>query len=381
LAAILLSLKSPSHQHSEKSKRVLVARSAASWVVIGPTNSANQASEWARVLRSEKGAGVIGAKSLRISIDPGLEWFTTDLEVRHEDRIDETFRIKLAERELVPARALLLESLRPIFGFRKRKGFTQRDAVDDLLLARRMGKKVGAVFHGSDIRDVDAHAARNPHSPFHQNRPEVEELRKRGATNREYVKLLQELEIPIFVTTVDLFHEIPSATWLPPVIDIDKFAAVANRPMYTSKRLRVLYLPSKSWLKSSDEILPILAKLQGEEIIEFVNYVEHGPVKHEQVPELIADCDLVIDQFLGVVGVFPLEVLAANRILLTYIPPEQSGEFTPPHIQITPETLESVLRELAVTRPVPAPGLEYVRRWHDGNYSREVLIRTLGLAE
>lgn len=359
------------HMGSEKSQAAFKGQSR---VLIGPTNSANQASEWANALRHSG----VAAKSLRISIEPGLEWFTTDLEIKHEDRISEDFRVALANSELVPASALLLESLRPIFGFRKRKGFTQTDAIDDLLLARRMGKRVGAIFHGSDIRDVDNHAANNSFSPFHQERPEVADLRARATVNRKHIAQLQNFGIPIFVTTLDLFHEVPDAIWLPPVIDIDKFVEVRNAPLYTSEKLRVLYLPSKSWIKSSELILPILEKLASEGVIEFENHVANGAVKHDQVPDLLAKADVVVDQFLGVVGVFPLEVLAAGRHLLTYVPENYPSDMTPPHHQITPDSLEQVLRDLAANRPQPEDGLDLVRKWHDGNYSREVLRALAG---
>ena len=408
-------------------------------VLIGPANSANQATAWAGSLnRQEEGSSKDGSihksESLRISSDPTSEWFATDYEFATAARNDLNVRVEILDKIFAPKRAVLIESLRPIFAFRKgRQGFAPQHSVDDLLLLKRMGKKVGAVFHGSDIRDPQAHADRNPYSPFRKSvisdqesqesqqsqqskqskkghvelRDEALDLLKKSTVQRALLPMIRKHSIPLFVTTPDLFLEVPDATWLPAVIDIEKFAPIAERsPIFTAPKLRVLYIPSRSWIKSSDLILPVLQKLADEGVIEFKNWLENGAVKHDQMPGIIEQSDVVVDQFIGLFGVFALEAAAAGRIVLTYIDPAHSSHPTPPHINVTPHSLEEAIRRVAAERGSTQmqaqrisvkdgepsleftsvscaegimAGIEFVHHYHDGKYSAEIIQRSLRL--
>jgi len=378
--------------------------------LIGPTNSANQATEWVRSLP--------GGQSLRISADPSSEWFHSDYEIKVQDRNQEKFRIELLESIFSKKSAILIESLRPIFALRKgRQGFAPRHSVDDLLLLRRMGKRVGVVFHGSDIRDPAAHLARNPYSPFRSSgtgsgrelalRPEAVDLAEKALTHRNLLPLLRKEKIPLFITTPDLFYEVPDAIWLPVVIDLPKLESVAqSSPLFTSPKLRVLYLPSKSWIKSSELITPVLEKLRDEGVIDYTNWVAHGPVMHDEIPNLLSQVDVVIDQFIGLSGVFALEAAAAGRIVMTYIDPAHTDHPTLPHINVNPETLEREVRRIAQAREnalmqaqvltsvegrpqltLTSVGVsegvraakEFIEFYHDGGYSAEIIQSTLAL--
>jgi len=384
-------------------------------VIIGPANSANQASAWARSLNSYFNNS--HSASLRISANPAQEWFHADVEITTAMRADFNCRLSLIMENFLPKDIVLIESLRPIFGFRKgRLGFAPRHSIDDAILLKRMGKKVGMVFHGSDIRDPMDHALRNPHSPFRAStsehdhsdwesgsilRQEAQELYQSTLVNRQLISTLRSQRIPLFVTTPDLLLEVPDAHWLPSVIDLQKFREVADSsPIFASEKLRVLYIPSRSWIKSSDLILPVLEKLSNEGLIEYENWVENGPVTHDQIPKLLSQSDVVIDQFIGLFGVFALEAVAAGRIVMTYVDETFAHHPTPPHINITSETLEAQIRHLArarervlvrsqiqnfldkehvlVNAELPAGeaitvGANFVEQYHDGRYSSELL--------
>jgi len=406
-------------------------------VLIGPVNSANQASAWSKAFNNaSSGVGALRkSQSLRISANPSQEWFTADFEVSSQERNDVEARVSLLQEAFFSKRIVLIESLRPIFAFRKgRQGFAPQHSVDDAVLMQGMGKKVGVIFHGSDIRDPLAHAIRNPYSPFHEVesmgertgtsefpaidiskesaeslhlRQEARDLQKSSEINRNLIPQLRARKIPCFITTPDLFLEVPDAHWLPAVIDLEKFRAVAeNYPIFNREKLRVLYIPSRSWMKSSDLIVPVLEKLAGEGLIEFKNWIENGAVKHEQIPEILASSDLVIDQFIGLFGVFALEAIASGRIVMTYIDEKHAHHPTPPHINITPETLEAEVRRVAALRersmiqvqhlvmeggvptlefhelPVPdaiRAGHDFVHHYHDGTFSAQVLQEVFGL--
>lgn len=331
--------------------------------LIGPTNSANQASAWSKAL-SLTGRS---AKSLRISTDPVAEWFSTDFSFGSDEWRKSQIRRKFEEFVAKEVDIILFESCRPIFRPRDTKDENNL-TLQDFDFSKRIGKKCGIIFHGSDIRDVDAHSARIEFSPFLTERPELEAVRSRSAENRALLPEIRSRKIPIFVSTKDLLLEVPDAKWLPIAIDFPRFASVSkSAPLYTSSKLRVLYLPSRSWLKSAEIIEPILQKLATEGVIEYIN---PGTVKHNEVPDLLAKADLVIDQFLGVVGVFPIEALASGRLVMSHIPNNSSDA---PIINITPSTLESEIRKVVEHRPNPTDGVEYAETWHDGRASVKVI--------
>lgn len=334
-------------------------------ILIGPTNSANQGTLWSQSFRRFG----FEAQSLRISGDLAHEWFSSDFALNRTQWLDFNERQKLADGVAKSKDILLFESLRPIFRLLNAKD-GRNQILEDFELMTHIGKRYGVVFHGSDIRDTKAHAARISFSPFHNESPELEKLRLRTAENVEIVPILRERKIPFFVTTKDLLLDLPDAHWLPVTVDFERFNKVAlNSPVFAdpNQKLRVLFLPSRSWLKSADLIEPVLIKLREEGIICYHSYFAAGQtLKNSEIPEVMADCDLVIDQFLGVIGVFPIEALAAGRLVMSYVPQEADAV---PIINITPETLESELRRVAKERPLPIGGIEYAQRWHDGTES------------
>jgi hypothetical protein len=352
------------------------AKKDRSGLLIGPANSAGQARAWAAALTQ---AGHL-SHSIRITRDQSAELFTADYFVTEEERKSKSQMVDLGHALFTHHSGYLMESLTPLFGFRRRAGFLPIHAIDGLRLLRRMHMKVGVVFHGSDIRNVDAHVERNKYSPFRQQRPELEALRTRSNLIRAQIPNLDRLGIPYFISTVDLFADAPNATWLPVVIDVKSFGAVAkSSPIFTSQKLRVLYLPSRSWIKSADEILPVLEKLRDEGVIEYKDWLKNGRVDSSHVPDILSQSDVVIDQFIGGIGVFALESLAAGRIVMTYLPEELKKYPHPPVISITPDTLENELRKLAAHRIAPAGGIEFVAKWHSGPESARILIEKLGL--
>ena len=346
--------------------------------LIAPTNSAGQGWVWSRALRE---AG-IEADAFRITSNE-QDFFQADRTIQRTEWIEWDYRVSLGEEIGTKYSHIFLESLRPLLGYHKTaQTFTIENVLEDIQLFKRSKRKVALIFHGSDIRDVDFHIKKSPFSPFSSKNPqaiaEVEQLRKRSAEVRAALPRLRRMRIPIFVTTPDLFHEAPHATWLPVAINTLPFEEVARKaPAFAhGGQPRVLYLPSSSWIKSADIIEPILEKLDAEGVI---TRVRTEKVNHSQVPSLMAKADIVIDQFLGIIGALPLEAMAAERLVLTHIAPWTHSRMPviPPVIDITPETLESVLRSISHDRNHHIDYLDtakkYVLEYHDGRKSAEVL--------
>ena len=341
-------------------------------ILLGATNSAGQANSWAHALRN---AGR-GAQSLQIVKDQTNTWFHADRTIQRDQWKKLEFRKQLFKEITSSNSSVLLESLRPLFALNQPSLFTAQEGLNDLIDLWRAGLKVAVVFHGSDIRDQLHHAKMDEFSPYRNpvDPEKFEAVRVRADHTRLIARKLNRHRIKQFVTTPDLLHELPDATWLPAVIDIAKFET-SSAIKSSSGPLKVLFLPSNGWLKSEHLVTPILEKLAKEGVIELV---AKGPVSNDQMPTLIESADLVIDRFDGVVGVASIEAMAAKRLVIANVAPwiYNRAEVTPPVIHATPATLEEKLREIAENnfnhQQITQAGFEYVNKWHDG---RESAIR------
>ena len=338
-------------------------------ILLGATNSAGQANSWAYALRN---AGR-GAQSLQIVKDPTSTWFNADRTIQRDQWKKLEFRKQLFKEITSSNTSVLLESLRPLFALNQPSLFTAQEGLNDLIDLWRAGLKVAVVFHGSDIRDQMHHAKMDEFSPYRNPVDPVkfEAVRVRADHTRLIARKLNRHRIKQFVTTPDLLHELPDATWLPAVIDIAKFET-SSAIKSSSGPLKVLFLPSNGWLKSEHLVTPILEKLAKEGVIELV---AKGPVSNAQMPMLIESADLVIDRFDGVVGVASIEAMAAKRLVIANVAPwiYNRAEVTPPVIHATPATLEEKLREIAENnfnhQELSEAGYQYVSKWHDGRES------------
>ena len=338
-------------------------------ILLGATNSAGQANSWAMALRK---AGR-NAQSLQIVSDENGSWFNADRTINRSQWKLLDFRKQLFKEITSQNSGVLLESLRPIFALNQPSLFTAEEGLNDLIDLWRAGLKVAVVFHGSDIRDQLHHAKMDEFSPYRNpvDPAKFEAVRIRADQTRLFARKLNRHRIKHFVTTPDLLHELPDATWLPAVIDIDKFKTTTSIKSSTGS-LKVLFLPSNGWLKSEGLVTPVLNDLEKAGVIKLV---ATGSVSNSQMPALIESADVVIDRFDGVVGVASIEAMAAKRLVIANVAPwiYNKAEVTPPVIHATPKTLADKLQEIAGDnfnhQQITDAGFEYVSKWHDGKES------------
>ena len=338
-------------------------------ILLGATNSAGQANSWARALRNSGRS----AESLQIISDESNAWFEANRTIMRSEWKDINFRKKLFKEISSKNTGVLLESLRPIFALNQPSLFTAQEGLNDLIDLWRSGLKVAVVFHGSDIRDQLHHAKMDVFSPYRNpiDPAKFEAVRVRADQTRLVARNLNRHRIKHFVTTPDLLHELPDATWLPAVIDIAKFETTTE-VKNSSGPLKVLFLPSNGWLKSEGLVTPVLDKLVKEGVIKLI---ATGPVSNAQMPALVESADVVIDRFDGVVGVASIEAMAAKRLVIANVAPwiYNKAEVTPPVIHATPNTLAEKLREIASEnfnhKQFTDAGFAYVNKWHDGRES------------
>lgn len=342
---------------------------------IGMTNSAGQGWAWARSV--ERAAdGIVAVSMMSRRGDPFR--FRVDCVV---DPVYAARSRSWQRRQLRSLRrfdGVLVESgLGPI------GGHVRGNAAEQVRALLSAGVKVGLVFHGSDVRDPDWHMSIEPRSHYADDPAYAERFRKVSSRNR---RLIEDLDVPVFVSTLGMLDEVPGASWLPVVVDPSLWER-AEKPFALSRSepadrpLRVVHVPSDSHIKGTQLIAETLAELEERGVIEYRAAVD---VPHAEMPVVYGEADVVLDSFrAGGYGVAACEAMAAGRLVVAHIAP-RTRDRVPGHmgedlpiVEATVETLGDVLMDIFLRRDhyseIAARGPGFVRRNHDGTRSGEIL--------
>jgi hypothetical protein len=241
---------------------------------------------------------------------------------------------------------------------------------------------VALVFHGSEIRDPDRHAARFPYSPFNLNNKysiDRELLTKLRQITHKLRRQAEQFDGPVFVTTHDLLTDVPGAQWLPVVVDIDKWAPAPVR--IGEYPPRVVMIPTNGALKGSGGADDVCWPLHGAGVID---YQPLEGVPPDQMVETIAQADVLIDGLvLGAYGRTAIEAMATQRLVIGNVEAVVDAVEGLPIVHADPGSLERTLIEIAENpdpfRSRAEDGRRYVERYHDGTYAATVLGEFLGL--
>lgn len=334
---------------------------------IAPVNFAGQGYEWARAAER---LDDVGALSMQY-VSPGDFGFPSD------NRVPVNVFLKSSEWQRAQFAAVsqfthvLVEAERPIFG-----ALFNKDVEREVTALRDAGVNVAMLSHGSDLRLPSRHKTIDRWSPFHDDWSLVPVLEEQS---RKHHALLEKLGAPVFVSTPDLLLDWPDATWLPLSLNA---APWTNDDTILERDVPVVvHAPSSARIKGTHLVEPTLQKMDAAELISY-RRVEGVPAS--QIPALYREADIVIEQFrVGTYSRAAVEAMAAGRIVIAHLHDQVRNVVTdvmgvePPVVEATPDTLESVLRDIVSNRDtyreIGARGPEFVSHAHDGRMSAEAL--------
>ncbi|WP_130013957.1 hypothetical protein [Serinicoccus sediminis] len=349
---------------------------------LGPWNTAGQAYAWARA--AERHLPAVAAQNLHAhrSAAAGTFRYPADHEMSPLAQRGHVREIHGA-RVLREATHVLFESGRPVLG-----DLHAGSMLADVPALEAAGIRHAVLFHGSEIRDLRAHAQAYPHSPFHG--PWDDYLRTLQSVVDRNERELAGYRGPVLVSTPDLLDVLPGATWLPLVVEVERFAGAAGAPALERPRPVVLHAPSNPRLKGTEAVERVLEGMQSAGLVE---YRRLTGVPHARMASFVGDADVVVDQVvLGNPGVLLAETLAAGRLAVAHLSPgvrermaqadrERGGDGVVPVLDADPDTLEDVLLGVLAARgrhtELAARGPAWARRHHDGARAAEVLDRVL----
>lgn len=344
-------------------------------LAIGPANYAGQAYAWAEAVNTHLDASAYAFTPRRLRGD-GFE-FPAHRRIPAPYYYLPGARDLRAKHFLRDATHVILDGYRTMFYDRSPAAFERQAAS----LARR-GLTVGLLAHGTDVRDPDAHIARNPQSYF--NEGDADWLTRTRATTARNRATARAAGLPLFVSTPDMLYDLPEAIWVPVCLDVDVWAS--DHPLFAGRVPRVLFVPSQRTppIKGTRYVDPVLRRLHERGLID---YVAPENVPHAQMRDLVKSVDVVVDQLLfGSYGVAAVEAMAAGRIVVGNICDLTSDLVPelPSIVTATPADFEDVILGLAdradELRDDAARNVAFVRRWHDGRVSASRLADFLGVS-
>ncbi len=342
---------------------------AAVRLLVGPANFAGQGTRWARALEER----VPDTLATSFAFFRGLLDYPVDYGVPARTyRRNRRWQLYFYNHVVRNYTHVLIEAARPIFGT-----LHGPDASGDITYLLTKGLKLGLIAHGSDVRIPSRHVEIEPWSPFPDLEDETVELLEINATRA--VELFTSYPGSVYVSTPDLLDYVPNAVWCPVVVDVGTWRSDA--PVLEHERPVVAHAPSKSAMKGSELIDPIMERLAARGLI---TYRRVEGVDPADMPAVYRDADIVLDQFrVGSYGVAACEAMAAGRIVVGHIAQHISDRVTAdtglelPIVDATPDTIEQVVLDLISHpergREVAARGPAFVQQVHDGRRSAEAL--------
>ncbi|GAA3716485.1 hypothetical protein GCM10022204_40320 [Microlunatus aurantiacus] len=278
-------------------------------------------------------------------------------------------QLDLVRRVLPRYTHYLCDAFTPVFG-----QLNGSSISGDLPALAKAGIKTGLLCHGSEIRDPDRHLERMPYSHFRQAPADVlQSLRKQAHDN---AKIIDEVELPVFVTTPDLLADVPRATWIPLVVDVDAWNS--DQPVLARSRPVVLHAPSKRWTKGTDLFLADLEEMDSRGLIE-LRVIEGVP--WAEMRDEVKSADIVVDQVaIGSYGTLACEAMAAGRPVVAHLTDTVIAAFDgpPPLVNTDPTGVRATIERLLDDRPGTAEigrqARDFARRVHDGRRSAEILL-------
>lgn len=339
-------------------------------VALGPRNVAGQAWAWARAL--EQSLPDVRTSVFTVEKKSAL-MFPTDVRIPYDSWFSLDWQVTQLRHVLTTYTHVLLESGSGLWGTLNGPSYEA-----DLPSLDAKGITAAVVLHGSEVRDPRRHRELEPWSPFQDASTDL--CRRLQAGVDDLLPRLGRFDGPIFVTTMDLMAYVPTASWLPVVVDTSVWTP--GPPPLQRPRPVVVHAPSRAELKGSGLIEKVVTDLHAQGVIEYRRVQDIPP---EKMPEVLADADVVLDQFaIGDYGAVAVQAMASERIVVGHVHERVRTRLPAdvPIVEATPDTLGDVMVDIAKHRDryveAAGRGPGYVEQFHDGTYSVAQLAAFLG---
>lgn len=225
----------------------------------------------------------------------------------------------------------------------------------DLLQLKSAGKVVIMSFRGGEVRLPSVFKNVTKYNYVDENpgglitsMPEEEQ--------KAFIDFCKSVCDEVIVSDPELLTYVPDAKIVPRAIDLKTVPYKTNG--FTSKENweevgpLIVHIPSRESVKGSHFIKKALEELR-EEGLKF-RFRFATEITHEEVMELYAQADIVIDQLrIGWYGVASVEAMALGKCTVAYVREDIQHHLVPfgnPIVNANPENIKSVVKELVYNR-------------------------------
>ena len=236
----------------------------------------------------------------------------------------------------------------------------------DLLLLKKLKKKIFVHFRGIDIVDVKYFDYLRDKT----DNPDAIEPPFSRADQIQSVNIWRKYANKMLVSEPDLFRVVPDAIMVQQTIDM-QYWKTDRLPKSDDGKIRILHAPTMRRKKGTEIIESVVDDLISEGMdIELV-LVENVP--SDQVKDIYDTCDIAIDQMLyGWHGKFSVELMCMKKPVLCYIDPNYGKyRLDLPIINVNYSNLKSTIIDLVNDKNkrnnLGELGYEYVKKYHDIN--------------
>lgn len=258
-----------------------------------------------------------------------------------------------------------------------------RQALRDVRLAKRLGRKCIMTLQGCDARQADVSNTSNAITMCKPDGCPAYAACTTGidVTRRAMIKTLLPLMDKVLYMNPELGHLVPNGSFMP-YANVDVVGQEVTPPD-PGRRPRIVHAPSNGGIKGTPLVLAALERLKSRFDFELI-LIENTP--HAEAMKLYASADMAIDQVLaGWYGGFAVELMAMGKPVAAYIR-EEDRQFVPPAmwdempiLRLDPRSLDDDLaRILAEPEKLIAQGEQsrrYALRWHNPMRTARALER------
>lgn len=248
---------------------------------------------------------------------------------------------------------------------------TLRPDFSDLYDLKRRKKKMIMHHWGNDVRFHELAKSKNPFA-YTGDSPPNEEIHEKLVAITEYIKeaIVQDYEVYEYVK--DYYEKVHV---LPIAIDLALFTP--HYPSINKDKPLILHAPTNPAFKGTAVVEETIEKLKESYDIE---YRRIEKMNHDEVIDLYANADIIIDQVLcGSYGLLSVESMALGKPVLTYIRPDLVKTFPSelPIVNSNPndlyEKVKMLLDNPSLRKEIGRKGRKYVEKYH----SHDVVVDQL----
>lgn len=240
----------------------------------------------------------------------------------------------------------------------------------DLILYKKLNKKVVMNHWGSDVRFKSLASRINPDVKFKVN--EEEKIKKRTAFLGKYIDTCIVADGELYGYVKKYYKNVKIVRQAIYTKNI-KIGKDAKNSIFT-----IVHAPTSQEVKGTEYILNAINKLKEKYEI---NFITVEGMNNTDAMEVYKKADLIIDQILnGTYGIFAIECMALGKPVVCYIHNEYR-DFYPselPIISANKNDIEEVIEKLILNEEnlinIGKSGIEYVKEYHESKKIAKELL-------